>query len=153
MKHYLAGPLIAALLGPVAVEAAALLVLDADGAVIFEQPVAEGAEWCLRWNHSVTGGPVADCFQIIAGQMTLMRSYLHDFAAGLGHIPGRGVQRAAEEGGYWIDEMNEPVAGNTLRLRVGGPAVDHRIVGPDWQLNLSSLGQGTRVILRPAPKE
>jgi len=150
----LAGPLIAAALPclPAAGLAGALQVTGADGTLLAERAVPDGAEWCLRWNHSVTGGAVADCFGMEGGEMVLRRSYLHDYAAGLGDIPGRGRVRAAESGGYWIEGIDEPVAGGVLRLRVGARSVDQRLTGPGWRIDLAPLGQGARVILRPAPE-
>ena len=155
MIRGLAGPLIAAvLLIPVMALPQGMrqgvLVTDDTGAILAQLPVADGAQFCLRWNHSVTGGKVADCFRIEAGRLVLDSSFLHDYAAGLGSIPGRGTVRAAKGGGYWIEGMNEPLAGNLLRLRVGGPAVDHRLTSGAWQIDLSALAAGKRVILRPA---
>jgi hypothetical protein len=105
--------------------------------------------FCLHWAHSVTGGAVADCFEVRAGTLVLTRSYLHDFAAGLGHLPGRGTQRAAKGGGYWIEGIDEPVPGNTLVLRVGAPRVGHTLVAGDTTINLSARAAGQRVLLRP----
>lgn len=135
-----------------------LRVEGRDGTVA-EAAVADGAEWCLSWNHSVTGGAVADCFRNDGGRMILSRSYLHDFAAGLGTVEGRGTIRSAPGGGYWIEDMNEPVAGGALVLRVGAPAVAHRlrIVAQDsvqdvaQDVALSDLAAGQRVILRLIP--
>jgi hypothetical protein len=154
----LAGPLIAALLIPAGMPVAApagdtgqaLRVLGADGAALALLPLASGGEFCLRWNHSVTGGKVADCFVIADGRMVLDRSYLHDYAAGLGEVAGRGVVRPAEGGGYWIEAIDEPVRGNRLLLRVGGRAVDHRLTSGGRQIDLSDLAAGQRVILQPA---
>lgn len=127
----------------------ALSVRGPDGAEVGRIAVAPGDEVCLRWSHSVTGGAVADCFEIRDGRLILARSYLHDFAAGLGHLPGRGVQRAAEGGGYWIEEMAEPVPGDTLPLRVGRPEVGHRLTSGDRTLDLSARVAGDRVTLTP----
>ncbi|PQO22439.1 DUF1850 domain-containing protein [Rhodobacteraceae bacterium WD3A24] len=113
-------------------------------------PLAPGGEVCLRWSHSVTGGAVADCFEIRDGRLTLTRSYLHDFSAGLGHLPGRGIQRAAEHGGYWIEEIDEPVPGNALPLRVGRRSVGHRLTSGERTLSLSDRAAGRRVTLAPA---
>jgi len=125
-----------------------LAVSGPDGGILVQM---EGPDFCLHWAHSVTGGAVADCFEIRAGVLVLTRSYLHDFAAGLGHIPGRGQQRAAAQGGYWIDGIDEPVPGNALVLRVGAPHVGHRIIANGHEANLSALAAGTRVMLRPHP--
>lgn len=89
---------------------------------------------CLVWNHSVTGGLVADCFTVQDGVLVLDRAYLHDFAAGLGEVQGRGHLRPDPRGGYWIDDIAEPLP-NGLHLRIGGPGVAHRLMpdpfGPD----------------------
>lgn len=149
-------PLRAALLPPALVLAAATAALAADvlevtgegGAVLARLPLDAGADWCLRWNHSVTGGAVADCFARDGGRMVLRRSYLHDFAAGLGHIPGRGTQRPDPSGGYWIEDINESLPPEGLLLRVGPARVDHRIETPAGTLGLSALAPGKRVRLR-----
>lgn len=157
MIRALAGPLIAALLMPVAAPAGetgqALRVSDDNGTTLALLPLIPGAEFCLRWNHSVTGGEVADCFVITDGHMVLTRSYLHDYAAGLGEIAGRGVVRAARGGGYWIENMNEPLRGNRLPLRVGSAAVDHRLTSDAWQIDLSRVAGGKRVALHPVTGE
>ena len=127
-----------------------LTVEAADGPLL-AFPVADGAEWCLKWNHSVTGGAVVDCFASRSGRMTLTRSYLHDFAAGLGEVPGRGTLRPADEGGYWIEDMSEPIPGNALVLRVGRAAVDHRLAVGGEEHSLSALAAGRRVTLRLEP--
>ncbi|MFN4058147.1 MAG: DUF1850 domain-containing protein [Roseinatronobacter sp.] len=84
---------------------------------------------CLVWNHSVTGGLVADCFGARDGLLVLTHSYLHDFAAGLGEVAGRGTLRPDQRGGYWIDAINQPLP-HGLTLRLGGPQVAHRLM-PD----------------------
>lgn len=146
----LAGVALAAVLVAAPGAAGTLEIHSADGKKIAAVKVIEGAEWCLHWNHSVTGGAVADCFEIRSGVMVLTRSYLHDFAAGLGHLPGRGVQRPAAHGGYWIEEIDEPVAGNALPLRVGSTSVGHHVIHDGGSLDLSARASGERVILRPA---
>lgn len=110
-------------------------------------PFAERSEICLRWSHSVTGGPVADCFENRAGTLTLTRSYLHDFAAGLGEVAGRGTIAPAPNGGYWITGMDEALPGNRLTLRVGPASVGHRIDHPGGTLDLTALAANQRVTL------
>lgn len=110
--------------------------------------MAEGGEWCLSWNHSVTGGAVCDCFADRGGRMVLDRSFLHDFAAGLGEVAGRGRVEAADGGGYWIRDMDEPIAGNALALRVGQRSVDHRLRINAHVYALSDLAAGQRVVLQ-----
>ncbi len=122
---------------------------DANGATLKTVALDASGEWCLHWNHSVTGGPVADCFEIRSGAMVLTRSYMHDYAAGLGDMPGRGVQRPAERGGYWIEQIDEALPGNALSLRVGNSRVRHRVVHAGREIDLSAFAAGQRVTLRP----
>lgn len=128
---------------------AGTLVVESGGAVLARAPLPDGAEWCLTWNHSVTGGDVADCFGNAEGAMVLRRSYLHDFAAGLGEVPGRGTIRPAARGGYWIEGIDERV--EPLVLRVGRRETDHRIRLGDGVIPLSRLAPGARVTIRVAP--
>jgi hypothetical protein len=84
---------------------------------------------CLVWNHSVTGGLVADCFAARDDVLVLERSYLHDFSAGLGEISGRGTLHPATGGGYWIEGIAAPMP-DGVTLRLGGANVAHRLM-PD----------------------
>ena len=150
-----AGRPVAALALALALAAAAAgaetLAVEARGETLLELPAPAGAEWCLHWNHSVTGGAVADCFANEGGRMVLTRSYLHDFAAGLGEVPGRGAARPASGGGYWIEGLDEPIAGDALVLRVGRPSVRHRLRAAGAEHDLSALAAGRRVTLRLRP--
>jgi len=141
--------LIWSMLGTVAVWSMDALVVETrDGVRLGQLAFDDGAEICLYWAHSVTGGAVSDCFENRQGHMVLTRSYLHDFAAGLGEIAGRGTIRAAEGGGYWIDGIDEALDTNGLTLRVGAPHVGH-VLGSDQQtLHLSAIAPGLRVTLR-----
>ena len=130
-------------------EPAALVVSEPDGAVLAELPLAPDGRWCLSWAHSVTGGAVADCFRVEGGVMLLERSFLHDFAAGLGTLPGRGTLHSAEGGGYWIEGIDTPLPDATLPLRVGRTAVDHSLSSGAHSLALSRLAPGQRVLIRP----
>lgn len=127
---------------------AMLEVVAADGAVLARLPLGAEPAFCLHWSHSVTGGPVADCFRLDGSAIWLERSYLHDFAAGLGHIPGRGRQVAAPDGGYWIEDIAAPLPPEGLALRVGRSPVGHRIETAAATLQLSELAAGQRVTLR-----
>ncbi|WP_254275652.1 DUF1850 domain-containing protein [Halomonas sp. 3H] len=118
-----------------------------DGRLIAALPMPEGEAWCLEWNHSVAGFPVLDCYRHRDGRMVLERSHLPDFAAGLDHIPGRGRQVSDGEGGYWIEELDEPVPGNRYRLRVGSPEVNHRLLHEGRRLSLSDQAAGERVTI------
>ncbi|MBE0487525.1 MAG: DUF1850 domain-containing protein [Halomonas sp.] len=118
-----------------------------NGRRIASLPMPEGEAWCLEWNHSVTGIRVQDCYRHREGLMVLERSHQPDFAAGLGHVPGRGRQVSDGEGGYWIEEIDEPVPGNRYRLRVGSPEVNHRLLHEGRRLSLSDQAAGERVMI------
>ena len=109
-------------------------------------PIADGAGWCVLWRHSVAGFEVADCYENRGGAMVLVSSRQPDFAAGLGHIPGRGVQRSDGAGGYVIEGIDEPVPGAAY-VRPGGPAVDHRVATDHATVSISALAPRARVRL------
>ncbi|MCE8021345.1 DUF1850 domain-containing protein [Halomonas sp. MCCC 1A11036] len=124
-----------------------LEVLDDHGKVLVALPMPEGERWCLEWNHSVTGIRVQDCYRHDQGKMMLERSHQPDFAAGLGHVPGRGRQVSDGQGGYWIEDIDEPVPGNRYRLRVGSDRVDHRLLHEGRRTSLSKRAAGERVTI------
>ncbi len=134
---------------------AALVVRNTHGDTLVSIPMPEGATWCLEWNHSVTGIRVQDCYRHDAGRMVLERSHQPDFAAGLGHVPGRGRQVSDGAGGYWIEDINEPVPGNRYRLRVGSLAVDHRLLHEERRISLSerAADQAVTIQLQTGPLE
>lgn len=108
----------------------------------------DATAWCIVWNHSVKGFAVQDCYELHEDRMVLVRSHQPDFAAGLGHIPGRGRQTSDDRGGYWIEDIDEVVPGNCYRLRVGSASVDHRIVTGNRKISLSALAAGESVAIR-----
>lgn len=116
--------------------------------------IGDGGQWCVLWKHSVQGFEVADCYVNRGGQMVLMRSHLPDFAAGLDHIPGRGRQVSDGMGGYWIEDIDEPVAGNAYVLRPGRAGkVDHRISATTGEVALSRIAERRRVLIALEPAE
>lgn len=122
-----------------------LIATDKTGEEIARFDMAEGGEWCVLWNHSVQVFPVTDCYQNRGGHMVLVRSRQPDFAAGLGHIPGRGRQVSDGEGGYWIVDIDEPVPGDAYVLRPGAGPVDHRLQVGDAVVSLSAAATRQRV--------
>ena len=110
---------------------------------VFDVP--DGSGWCVLWHHSVQGFEVADCYENRDGRMVLVRAHLPDFAAGLDHIPGRGQQVSDGQGGYWIKDIDEPVAGNAYILRPGAGFVDHRIRMGGTEVSLSAVAARARV--------
>jgi hypothetical protein len=140
----LGGGLLALLLHSAAQGGALTARLD-DGTEIARLPVPDGTGWCVLWRHSVRGFEVSDCYENRRGAMVLVRSHLPDFAAGLDHIPGRGRQVSDGRGGYWILDLDEPVAGNALVLRPGMASVDHRLSAGDRTVSLSAVAPRQRV--------
>lgn len=126
----------------------ALQVVDAEGAEIARLGFPPEGELCLRWAHSVTGGDVADCFGATDGHLVLRRSYLHDFAAGLGEVEGRGRMIPAGGMGYWIVEIDEKIP--ALPVRIGPPKVGHTLTDGTQVIDLSAIAANQRVTLRVA---
>ncbi|AMD00307.1 hypothetical protein LOKO_03613 [Halomonas chromatireducens] len=129
-----------------------LEVRSVEDELLLRVPMPEGDRWCLGWNHSVRHFPVLDCYRHHQGRMELERSHQPDFAAGLGHSQGRGEQVSDGKGGYWIENIHEPVPGNRYVLRVGSPEVDHRLVwqrdGETNRISLSDIAAGQRVTIQ-----
>ncbi len=145
MNAIVGGGLLALLLLATPLEAEYLTATLADGTEIARLPVPEGAGWCVLWRHSVKGFEVEDCYENRGGQMLLVRSHQPDFAAGLGHLIGRGRQVSDGAGGYWIEDIDEPVRGNAYVLRPGLANVDHRLRAASGEVSLSSLAPRARV--------
>ena len=145
------GGLGALLLSALPALAGTLSVTLDDGTAIARLAAPEGAGWCILWNHSVQLFEVEDCYVNDRGRMVLKRSHLPDFAAGLDHIPGRGRQVSDGRGGYWIEDIDEPVPGNAYVLRTGGPKVDHRIRMGDTLISLTGAAERARVHIALIP--
>lgn len=118
--------------------------LDTD-ALLACLTVNEGQRWSVVWNHSVEGFEVEDIYENRDGHMVLIRSHQPDFAAGLGHIIGRGQQISDGNGGYWIEGINEPVPGDAYILRPGRRPVNHRLRTETSEISLSALAERQRV--------
>ncbi|MEM7722363.1 MAG: DUF1850 domain-containing protein [Pseudomonadota bacterium] len=139
------GGLCALLLFSTSAWAETLTATVLNGPEIARFDVAEGQEWCVLWRHSVQGFEVSDCYQNRDGRMVLVWSHLPDFAAGLGHIPGRGTQVSDGQGGYLILDIDEPVPGDAYILRPGRGFVDHRLRVGTEEVSLSAAAPRGRV--------
>ena len=148
----LTAALIAVISSAESVKADLLTARLQDGTEIARLQVPEGSGWCVVWRHSVEGFEVQDCYENRGGRMVLVKSLQPDFAAGLGHIPGRGVQRSDGQGGYLIERLDEPVPGNAYILRPGGPAVNHRLRTATAEVSLSRAAPHARVTLALTPE-
>lgn len=124
-----------------------LEIRDTEDKLLARIPLVD-QQWCLHWNHSVTGIAIQDCYLVHAGQMQLNSSWQPDFAAGLGHVEGRGELTSHPQGGYLIRNINEPVSDNRLWLRVGSLAVGHSVHSGDTHVNLSAMAAGQRLKLQ-----
>jgi hypothetical protein len=116
--------------------------------IVLHVAVHDGQRWCLLWNHSVAGFTVRDCFVWEGSRLMLEYSHQPDFAAGLGHVPGRGEMRSDGSGGYLIEHIDQPIAGNALRLRIGSAAVDHRVEIDGEVRSLSRELAGRAAVMR-----
>ncbi len=145
MRPAIGGGLLALLLSTAASAGTLTATVVDDGREIARFDVPQGSGWCILWHHSVQGFEVEDCYENRAGRMVLVRSHLPDFAAGLDHIPGRGTQVSDGRGGYWIENLDEPVPGNAYILRPGRAPVDHRLRVGDRVVSLSAAAPRERV--------
>jgi len=127
--------------------------LAGDGTLLARFDIPRGDGWCVLWRHSVQGFEVSDCYVNREGDMVLDRSHLPDFAAGLDHIPGRGTQVSDGMGGYFIEDLDEPVPGNAYVLRPGSMTVDHRLQVGDAVVSLSAVAAHERVRISLGPGE
>lgn len=133
-------------LSPLPAPAAELEIsLVETGTVLARIDLPDPPEWCVLWRHSVKGFEVSDCYEARDGHMVLVWSHLPDFAAGLDHIPGRGRQISDGQGGYIIEDIDEPVPGDAYVLRPGRMAVDHRIRAGATEISLSRMAEHQRV--------
>lgn len=148
MRQTLEGGLLALLLSlnisPLLAETLTATIVDT-GEILASFDVPDGSGWCIHWHHSVKGFEVTDCYENRGGDMVLVWAHLPDFAAGLDHIIGRGVQVSDGMGGYFIEDIDEPVPGNAYILRPGAGAVDHRIGIGGTEVSLSALAARKRV--------
>ncbi len=131
--------------------AGTLVVRTSDGGQLTSLALPADGHWCLLWHHSVQGFQVEDCYRVADGQLLLNSSHTPDFAAGLGHTPGRGRLLSDTEHGYRIVDIDAPVPANHFLLRVGSRRVDHRIQVGARVVSLSQLAAGERVEIQLIP--
>lgn len=113
----------------------------------------KGTRWSILWTHSVDGYEVEDIYENRAGRLTLVRSHLPDFGAGLDHILGRGRQVSDGQGGYWIEDIDEAVPGNAYVLRTGRASVNHRLLTPHFEISLTAFGVHEALQIALVPDE
>jgi hypothetical protein len=115
-----------------------------DGCGLF-LPLREGETVELVWRHSVDGIEVRDRFARGGERLYLIASEAPYFASGLGEVAGRG--RVVDAGDHALAIIGIRESVDPLPLRVGGPAVGHRLRHRGREYALSRRFAGERVML------
>ena len=111
--------------------------------VLFRFPLRYGADFTIRYIHSVDHFPVYEVFRVSREKGIVLReTYFPMFGAGMGHWEGHGK---LIQDGKWIKirDIDQPLG--QFLLRVGSPGVDHTIVINGNECNLSGSVPGRRV--------
>lgn len=124
----------------------ALRVSD-DGRVIGHLPLAPGDVFTVAYVHSIDGLPIEEDIAVRDGRLVVDSTRIRQFGAGMGQIPGEGRGRA--DGRWWVIEDLDRDIGTELAIRVGSPAVDHRIRTPGAEVRLSPCLTAHRVTVEP----
>lgn len=90
---------------------------DESGKRLFSKPVKDGAEFAIRFIHSVAKTPVTDYFIIKDGKIFLDKTIYHDFGAGLPHAPEGEQRMKTGNGEILITGFNREMP--DLEVRVG----------------------------------
>ncbi|WP_306370567.1 DUF1850 domain-containing protein [Nocardiopsis sp. CC223A] len=124
----------------------ALRIAD-EGAVIGHLPLAAEEVFTIAYVHSIDGLPIEEDIAVRDGRLVVDATRIRQFGAGMGQIPGEGRGRA--DGRWWvIEDMNRDI-GTELAIRVGSPAVDHRLRTPGAEVRLSPCLTAHRVTVEP----
>jgi hypothetical protein len=123
------------------------LRLSDEGDTIGHLPLAEGERFTIAYVHSIDGLPIEEDIGVRDGHLVVEATRLRQFGAGMGHIPGEGTGHA--EGEWWVIEGIDRDIGTELVLRVGSPAVDHRIRTPGDEVRLSPCLAARPVTVEP----
>lgn len=134
---------LAALLWPVH---PALRVED-DGALLGHLPLEPGEHLTIAYVHSIDGLPIEEDIAVRGDRLVVEATRLRQFGAGMGHIPGEGNGRA--DGRWWVIEDMDRDIGTEVVIRVGAPAVDHRLRTPGAEVRLSPCLTAHRVTVAP----
>ncbi|CAL9530467.1 hypothetical protein SUDANB121_04045 [Nocardiopsis dassonvillei] len=141
-----AAALLAALVSLAWPVAPALRVSDG-GEVIGHLPLAPGEVFTVAYVHSIDGLPIEEDIAVRDGRLVVEATRIRQFGAGMGQIPGEGRGRA--DGPWWVIEDMGRDIGPELAIRVGSPAVDHRIRTPGAEVRLSPCLTAHRVTIEP----
>lgn len=124
----------------------ALRVSDGDE-VIGHLPLAPGEVLTVAYVHSIDGLPIEEDIVVRDGRLIVEATRIRQFGAGMGQIPGEGRGRA--DGRWWVIEDMGRDIGTELAIRVGSPAVDHRLRTPGAEVRLSPCLAAHRVTVEP----
>ena len=115
-----------------------LVVLAADGTVVYKRSFPEGSAFGIRFIHSVAKSPVIDWFSAPEGRLQLDRTVYQDFGAGLPHAPGPGQTMEQRDGHVIISGYHMPLPRFDVRV---GRVAQHTLLLPEvWQeIPLASL--------------
>ena len=111
--------------------------------------LAPEERFTLRYNHSVENAPIWETHSVDAyGRIHIEEERYLKFGAGMGKMPG--VGRMVQEGPYEaIQDMHMPT-GNFV-LRIGSAGVDHTLIWPRGEVNLSALAPHHAVRFSASP--
>ncbi|WP_159943914.1 MULTISPECIES: DUF1850 domain-containing protein [unclassified Nocardiopsis] len=124
----------------------ALRISDA-GETIGHLSLAEGERLTIAYVHSIDGLPIEEDLRVRDGRLVVEATRVRQFGAGMGHIPGEGTGRA--DGRWWVVEGIDRDIGPELVIRVGAPAVDHRLRTPREEVRLSPCLAARPVAVAP----
>ncbi|MFD6953204.1 hypothetical protein A6A08_20300 [Nocardiopsis sp. TSRI0078] len=144
----LCGAVLAVVLTALLLPVRPALRLSDEGDTIGYLPLAEGERFTIAYVHSIDGLPIEEEIEVRDGHLVVEATRLRQFGAGMGHIPGEGTGRA--DGEWWVVEGIGRDIGTELVIRVGSPAVDHRIRTPDDEVRLSPCLVARPVAVEPA---
>jgi hypothetical protein len=121
------------------------------GSALLTLSLARAPNWEIEWRHSVTGMTVRDSYTWRQGELVLLESHVPQLdAAGFGDTPGRGTLES-DGAGTVIRNLNEPIPGDRLTLRVGSLAHPTTLIHDGRRYELSRFYAGQRVHLEVRP--
>ncbi len=111
---------------------------------MWQEALDPGEPIVLSYHHSVSGAPVQEVYALgdDGGLRVREHAYLAQ-GAGLGQVEGEG--RRVEAAGGWTRVVALDRAVGSVALRVGQPAVDHRLRARGRELALSREWAGRRL--------
>ncbi len=120
-----------------------LVVVTEAGEELVRVSLKTDPTWEYVWTHSVAQVRVRDVFAWRDGTMRLTDQFTPYLdIAGLGHTPGRGTMRDDGDGGYWLADLDVPIAGNVHRFIIGTERAPSTLVHAGRSFELSETHPG-----------